>query len=423
MMGLLREAGMEPTPERGSADVVFINTCAFIADSAQESVDTILEFAHDRRAGRIGALVVAGCLAQRYGRSLMEEIPEIDALVGTGDCGRCVQAVQGALRGERPALLGDPGFLAEEGGPRIIATPKHFAYLKIAEGCANRCSYCLIPALRGPARSRPVEAIVSEARSLASAGARELIVIAQDTTAYGQDLYGKPSLPRLLRELAGARMDGVEWIRVMYTYPSLIDDELIEVIAGEERIVNYLDIPMQHGSDRVLKAMNRRSSRAQMIDVCRRLRERLPELVVRTSLIVGFPGETDEDFEELLSFIDIVRPERAGVFEFSAEEGTRAYDMPGQVGSEVAAARRGIAMEALARISREFGKSRVGTAARVIVDGPSDESDLVVEARSYAEAPEVDGVIYIGDARLAPGEIVDVVITDAGDYDLVAERA
>jgi len=332
-----------------------------------------------------------------------------------------VEAVQGALRGERPVLRGAPGYLAKEGGPRVIATPRHFAYLKIAEGCANRCSYCLIPSLRGPARSRPVEAIVCEAEWLASSGARELIVIAQDTTAYGRDIYGRPSLARLLRELAGA--EGVEWIRVMYTYPSLIDDELIDVLAGEERIVKYLDIPMQHGSDKVLQMMSRQSSRAQMIDVCRRLRERVPGLVIRTSLIVGFPGETDDDFQQLLSFIDIVRPERAGVFEFSAEEGTRAYDMPGQVPGEVAASRRGAAMEALARISRQFGESRVGSTARVLVDGPSDESDLVVEARSYAEAPEVDGKIYIGDAELAAGEMVDVRITDAGQYDLAAERA
>ncbi len=420
-MGLLRSAGMAPAPDRASADVAFINTCAFIADSAQESVDTILEFARDRRDGKIDALVVAGCLAQRYGRSLMEEIPEIDALIGTGDCGLCVEAVQGALRGERPVFVGAPGFLAQEGGPRVIATPGHFAYLKIAEGCANRCSYCLIPSLRGPARSRPAEAIVREAESLASSGVRELIVIAQDTTAYGHDLYGRPSLARLLRELAG--VEGVEWIRVMYTYPSLIDNELIDVLAGEERIVKYLDIPMQHGSDKVLQMMNRRSSREQMIQVCRRLRQRVPGLVIRTSLRVGFPGETDDDFEELLSFIDIVRPERAGVFEFSAEEGTRAYDMPGQVPGEVAASRRGVAMETLARISREFGESRVGSTVRVLVDGPSDESDLVVEARSYAEAPEVDGKIYIGDAELAAGEMADVRIADAGQYDLAAERA
>ena len=421
MMGLLRSAGMEPAADRDSADVVFINTCAFIADSAQESVDTILEFARDRREGRIDALVVAGCLAQRYGRSLMEEIPEIDALIGTGECGLCVEAVQGALCGERPVLIGGPGFLAEEGGPRVIATPGHFAYIKIAEGCANRCSFCLIPSLRGPAKSMPVEAIVREAEWLASSGARELIVIAQDTTAYGRDLYGRPSLARLLRELAG--VEGIDWIRVMYTYPSLIDDELIEVFAGEDRIVKYLDIPMQHGSDNVLRMMNRRSSREQMIGVCRRLRERVPGLVIRTSLIAGFPGETDDDFEELLSFIDIVRPERAGVFEFSAEEGTRAYDMPGQVPREVATDRRGVAMEALARISHQFGQSRIGSVVRVLVDGPSDESDLVVEARSYAEAPEVDGKIYIGDAELTPGEMVDVVITDAGQYDLAAERA
>ncbi|HHY62468.1 MAG TPA: 30S ribosomal protein S12 methylthiotransferase RimO, partial [Firmicutes bacterium] len=312
----------------------------------------------------------------------------------------------------------DPGYLQPADAPRVVTTPAHYAYLKIGEGCANRCAYCIIPSIRGGVQSRPLEAVVGEAEKLVAYGMREAIVIAQDTTVYGVDLYGVPSLAKLLRKLA--RVEGLEWIRVMYAYPSRIDDELVEVMASTPNIVKYIDLPMQHGSDRLLRAMNRHASRDQMIEVVARLREQVPGIVIRTSLIVGFPGETDRDFEELLDFIKIIRPERAGVFKFSREEGTRAYDMPEQVPDDVAEARRDAAMEALRRISREYGLSRVGSKVRVIVDGPSDESDLVVEARSFAEAPDVDGKIYIGDATLRPGQLVDVIIEDASDYDLAA---
>ncbi|MFY9133595.1 MAG: 30S ribosomal protein S12 methylthiotransferase RimO [Bacillota bacterium] len=418
MMGLLRDAGMEIVSDEHLADVILVNTCSFIADAAQESVDAILDYADLRADGRLQALLVTGCLPQRYGVELMREIPEIDGIIGTGQFGRCVEAVEDAVAGRRPAFLDDPGYLQPADAPRVVTTPAHYAYLKIGEGCANRCAYCIIPSIRGGVQSRPLEAVVGEAEKLVADGMREAIVIAQDTTVYGVDLYGVPSLAKLLRKLA--RVEGLEWIRVMYAYPSRIDDELVEVMASTPNIVKYIDLPMQHGSDRLLRAMNRHASRDQMIEVVARLREQVPGIVIRTSLIVGFPGETDRDFEELLDFIKIIRPERAGVFKFSREEGTRAYDMLEQVPDDVAEARRDAAMEALRRISREYGLSRVGSKVRVIVDGPSDESDLVVEARSFAEAPDVDGKIYIGDATLRPGQLVDVIIEDASDYDLAA---
>ncbi|MEA4884622.1 MAG: 30S ribosomal protein S12 methylthiotransferase RimO [Clostridia bacterium] len=419
MMGMIRAAGMEIVSDEGEADVVLVNTCGFIADAAQESVDSIIEYAHRRSRGEIRALVVTGCLVQRYGRALTEEMPEVDAIVGTGEYGRCVEAIQGALRGEKLTIVGKAGYLASDGSPRVVSTPQHYAYIKIGEGCANRCAYCLIPSLRGPVRSRPLESIVREAQGLAAQGVREAILVAQDTTRYGQDIYGGPSLPALLR--AVARVDGIEWIRVMYAYPSRIDEELISVFEEERKVVKYMDIPMQHGSDRVLTAMNRSSSREQMMQTVREIRARIPRVVIRTSLIVGFPGETEADVDDLLDFVDTVRPERAGVFEFSAEEGTPAFDMRDQVPSSIAKERRGRVMEALAAISLGFGRSRVGTVVRVIVDGPSAESDLLVDARSYAEAPEVDGTVFVGDATLRQGEFVDVRITDARDYDAAAE--
>lgn len=418
MIGLLRDAGMEIVSDVHRADVVVVNTCSFIADAAQESVDAILDYADLRAEGKLRALIVAGCLPQRYGVELLKEIPEVDGIIGTGQFDRCMEAIHDALDGKRPAFLDTPGYLPPERAPRVVTTPTHYAYLKVGEGCVNRCAYCIIPSLRGPVRSRPVEAVIAEAEELVAGGMREAIVIAQDTTMYGADLYGAPSLPKLLRKLAD--VEGLEWIRIMYAYPSRVDRELVELMASTPKIVNYLDLPMQHGSDRLLRAMNRHASRDQMIRVVEELRERVPGIVIRTSLIVGFPGETDDDFDELLDFIKIIRPERAGVFRFSREEGTPAYDMPDQVTEEVADMRRNTAMEALREISREYGQSRVGNLVRVIVDGPSDESELVVEARSFAEAPDVDGKIYIGDATLQPGQLVDVRIDDASDYDLAA---
>ncbi|NLM65277.1 MAG: 30S ribosomal protein S12 methylthiotransferase RimO [Firmicutes bacterium] len=419
MLGLLQEAGHVIVPDAADAQGVLVNTCGFIADAAQEAVDTILHYADLKKSGDIRVLVVAGCLVQRYGKDIMEEIPEVDALVGTGDYGRIVEVFSQVEQGGCPACIGDPGWLAPEGGARVVSTPRHFAYIKVSEGCSNRCSYCLIPSLRGPQTDRPMEAIVAEARRLAESGVVEAILVAQDTTAYGRALYGRPRLAELLRHVAA--VEGLKWVRVLYTYPSLIDDELIDVFAENRKVLPYLDIPMQHGSDRILRAMRRRITRQGMIDVCAKLRRRVPRLVIRTSLIVGFPGETDRDFSDLLTFIDEVRPERAGVFVFSPEEGADAATFPDQVPAELAAERRGIAMQRLAAISRSFGESRIGAVETVLVDGISTESELLCTARSYAEAPDVDGVIYVGDATLRPGQFVDVRITDAADYDLAAE--
>lgn len=419
MLGLLREAGHTVVSDIDDAEGVLINTCGFITDAAQEGVDTILHYADLKDKGHIKTLVVAGCLVQRYGSDITEEIPQIDVLMGTGDYGRIVEAFARAEAGEHTSFIGEPGWLAPEGAARVISTPRHYAYIKVSEGCSNRCSYCMIPSLRGPQKSRPIEAIVQEARRLAEYGVVEAILVAQDTTAYGRDLYGKPGLAHLLREVC--RVDGLEWIRVLYTYPSLIDDRLIEVLATEHKILPYLDIPMQHGSDAILKAMRRRIDRQAMIDVCSKLRQAIPDLVIRTSLIVGFPGERDCDFDDLLSFIREVKPQRAGVFMFSAEEGAHAAGLPDQVDATVAAERRGLAMEALATISHEFGQGRVGSVQRVLIDGPSEESELVCVGRSYAEAPDVDGVVYVGDASLEAGRFVDVRITDANDYDIAGE--
>ncbi len=419
MLGLLRAAGHAIVPDVGQARGVLVNTCGFIADAAQEGVNAILRYADMRAQGRLDALVVTGCLAQRYRGEMMDEIPEIDALVGTGDFGAVVEAFNRVEHGEKPSYIGEPGWLAPEGTPRVVSTPKHYAYVKVSEGCSNRCSYCLIPSLRGPQVDRKSEAIVAEVERLAAQGVVEAILVAQDTTAYGRSLYGKPSLAGLLREVCS--VPGIEWVRVLYTYPSLISEELIDVFASEPKLLPYMDIPMQHGSDRILRAMRRQITRQGMIDVCNKLRRRIPGLVIRTSLIVGFPGETDEDFTDLMTFIDEIRPERAGVFVFSPEEGTPAADLPDQIAPSLARERRGIAMERLAQISRQFGESRIGSIQRVLVDGPSSESELLCVARSYAEAPDVDGSVYVGDATLRAGQFVDVRITDAVEYDIAGE--
>lgn len=419
MLGLLEKAGHVIVPDVRQARGVLVNTCGFIADAAQEGVDAILRYARMKARGRLDVLVVAGCLVQRYRDEMMQEIPEIDALVGTGDFGAVAEAFSRVGQGEKPSYIGEPGWLAPEGTHRVVSTPRHYAYVKVSEGCSNKCSYCLIPSLRGPQADRTQEAIVAEVERLASGGVREAILVAQDTTAYGRALYGRPSLPGLLRQVCA--VPGIEWVRVLYTYPSLISDELIDVFASEPKLLPYMDIPMQHGADSILRAMRRRITRQGMIDVCRKLRRRIPGLVIRTSLIVGFPGETDADFDELMSFIDEIRPERAGVFLFSAEEGTIAASLPDQIDPGLAQSRRGAAMERLAEISRRFGESRIGSVQRVLVDGPSTESELLCVARSYAEAPDVDGCVYVGDVTLAAGQLVNVRITDAVEYDIAGE--
>jgi len=420
MMGIVKDHGLEIVNDECDADVIVINTCAFIADSAQESCDRILELAEYRKKGKTKCLIVAGCLTQRYGDELMKEIPEIDGIIGTGEYDKIFDVISNALEGNKSSFYSKLGFLAPDGAPRVISTPKHYAYIKVAEGCSNRCSYCMIPYLRGDFKSRPEEQILRETEYLASKGMKEALIIAQDTTRYGEDLYqGRQMLPSLLKKIA--KIDGIDWIRLMYAYPSRLNQELIDVMTEEPKVLKYLDLPVQHGSNEMLKMMNRMGTTEQILSVVEKMRKQIPNMVLRTTFIVGFPGETDKHVEELMDFIEVLRPERAGVFTYSREEGTPAADFKNQIPQDVMDERRDMVMRRLSEISMDYGEARVGTVEEVYIEGPSEESELLVEARSYAEAPDVDGRIYIGDATLKPGDKVKVRITEATEYDLAAE--
>ncbi|MDK2930165.1 MAG: ribosomal protein methylthiotransferase [Bacillota bacterium] len=419
MAGLLTAAGYRMTSFPGDADVIVVNTCAFIGEAQQEAVDTILDLAKHKEAGRCRALVVTGCLAQRFASELLAEIPEIDAVVGTGDFPLIADVVRRALSGERVRLVGTPCYLYDENAPRILSTPPYMAYVKIAEGCSNQCSYCVIPDLRGPYRSRPMESIIAEVRKLARGGAKELILIAQDTTRYGEDIYGHPSLARLLREVC--KVDGPRWVRVLYMYPTRVTGELIEVMASEPKICKYVDLPLQHADDDILRAMNRRGTSDDAREIIARFRQAMPDVTIRSTFIVGFPGETDEKFGRLLDFLKEVRLDRVGVFAYSPQPGTPAARLHGRVPARVKERRRREAMEVQKTISREKNEARVGKVFDVLIEGRSEESDLVTVGRSQAEAPEIDGLIYIGNEHPAPGEFRRVRIVDAGDYDLVGE--
>ncbi len=419
MLGLLTEAGYEITSAPSEADVIVINTCGFIESAKEESIDTILELSEEKGRGNCKAIIVTGCLAQRYREELMEEMPEIDVLLGTGSWDRIVSAVDMALSGERRSIIDDPDILYSDRDPRILTTPKHWAYLKIADGCSNRCTYCAIPSIRGSYRSRPMESIVREARSLAESGVKELNVVAQDTTDYGIDLYGERRLPKLLKELS--EVDGLLWVRLLYTYPTHFSDELIDVIAENPRICRYIDIPLQHGSDRILRRMGRRGGRDEILKLLERIRERIPGVTMRSSFIVGFPGESERDFEELMDFLKEIRFDRVGAFKYSREEGTPAGDMEGQVPEDVKEERYRRLMELQRGISLERNREWIGRRKTVLIEGASEEHEFVTVGRSESEAPEVDGLIYIGNEHPAPGNVVTVRITDAGEYDFVGE--
>ncbi|MGE5593867.1 MAG: 30S ribosomal protein S12 methylthiotransferase RimO [Betaproteobacteria bacterium] len=419
MAGVLVGAGYRMVASPEDADVIVVNTCAFIDEAQQEAVDTILELAGYKRSGRCQALVVAGCLAQRFASELLAEIPEVDAVVGTGDFPHIASVVGRVLSGERMSLVGTPCYLYDENAPRVVSTPPYMAYVKIAEGCSNRCSYCVIPELRGPYRSRPVESIVSEVRGLARAGAKELILIAQDTTRYGEDIYGRPSLAELLREVC--KVNGPRWVRVLYMYPSRVTEDLIEVMASEPKVCKYVDLPLQHADDDILRSMNRRGTSEDARKVIAAFRRAMPGVTIRSTFIVGFPGETDDKFERLLDFLKEVRLDRVGVFAYSPQPGTPAAKLRGRVQARVKERRRREAMEVQRVISREKNEARVGKVFDVLIEGRSEESDLVTVGRSEAEAPEIDGLIYIGNEHPAPGEFRRVRIVEAGDYDLVGE--
>lgn len=421
MRGLLKEAGYELWENEEDADVIIVNTCAFIEAAQTESIECILELAAYKKHGKAKALIVTGCLAQRYKEQVIREIPEVDAVVGVNEYDKIVDVIKSLDEGgEHPENIKriSCSDLPMECGelPRERTTPEYTAFLKIAEGCDNRCTYCVIPYIRGRYRSRKMEDIVAEAEKMAADGVKELIVIAQDTTRYGKDIYGEYKLPELLQKLC--RVDGIEWVRAHYCYPELVTDELIEVIAKEDKICNYLDIPIQHCSDRVLKRMGRRTNKAQIIELIKKLRERIPDIVIRTTLLVGFPGETDEDFEELREFVEETKFDRLGVFAYSREEDTPAYDMPDQVDEEVKEERRDLIMLIQSGISEELNEAKRGSVQRVLVED-KDEIIKSYYGRTYADSTEVDGKVFFkSDKRVKPGDFVNVRIDSNLEYDL-----
>lgn len=418
MMGILREKGFRIVSDR-DADIVVINTCAFIGPAEEESEEVIRELSSLRRSGRKERIIVAGCLVQKYGEKVLEIFPDVDAAVGTGEFTRIGDLLLALLDGrpEDRVFVGNPTYLYDHESPRVRATLPHVAYVKIGEGCDHRCTFCIIPSLRGKGREREIGSICEEVRRMAQEGVLEINLISQDTTSYGIRIYGRPMLHELLRELS--RIDGIRWIRVLYSYPTKLYDDLLDLIASQDKICKYLDIPMQHASDRILRAMGRLGRRKDLERVLRRARDLIPDLVVRTTFIVGFPGEREEDFEELLSFISDARIDRVGIFKFSPQPGTRAATMPEQVPEEVKEERFARAMELQRKISREKNEALVGTTMDVLIDRPLKRGLYV--GRSMGHAPDIDGVVYVGGDgfKAGAGDMVRVKIISAYDYDLV----
>lgn len=419
MLARLRDGGFTVTADAETADVVVINTCGFIGDAKQEAIDTILEFAELKKAGQIRGIVVTGCLAQRYRDEVARELPECDAVLGLGANADIAETVRSVLDGET-VLRFPPLTCWSLDGDRVQTTPFYFAYLRVGDGCNNRCTYCAIPLIRGGLRSRAMEAVVSEAEALAASGVKELVLVAQDTTLYGFDRAGRSLLPELLDRLCA--IDGLRWIRLLYCYPEHITEELLDVIARQEKVVKYLDVPIQHASGRVLRAMNRPGDRDSLTALMRHIRERIPEMVLRTTVMVGFPGETEAEFEELCEFIREVRFDRLGCFAYSPEEGTPAAEMAEQVEESVKERRRDIVMELQTRIADAYSDAQVGRTVTVLVEG-FDRREQCWFGRSAADAPDIDPrVFFATEEPVEPGEFVDVRITDRLDWDLLGER-
>ena len=417
MLGLLTAGGHEITDDETQADAIVINTCCFIGDAKEESVETILEMAEYKKTGSCHALIVTGCMAQRYQKEIIEEVPEVDAVLGTTSYGDIVKALEEAVAGNHFEEFRDIDYLPDTGSKRVLTTGGHFGYLKIAEGCDKHCTYCIIPKLRGKFRSVPMERLIAQAEDMAEQGVKELILVAQETTVYGKDLYGKKSLHILLKKLCEIR--GIRWIRILYCYPEEIYDELIETIRDEKKICHYLDIPIQHASDRILKRMGRRTSKQELIDIVGKLRKEIPDIVLRTTLITGFPGETEEDHEELKEFVDEMEFDRLGVFTYSPEENTPAAEMADQVPEEVKEERRDELMELQQEISYDRGQDRIGQELLVMIEGKvADESAYI--GRTYGDAPKVDGYIFVQTGELLmTGDFAKVRVTGALEYDLI----
>ena len=436
MLGLLNEAGYRVAQEESEADAIVVNTCCFIHDAKEESVETILEMAEWKKKGRLKALIVTGCMAQRHQDEIQQEIPEVDAVIGTTGYTEIVPILDEILAeaeaSQKEAAVEEPkekSFVnccpsidllpASLADKRVVTTGGYTAYLKIAEGCNKRCTYCIIPYIRGHYRSFPMEDLLEEARKLAEGGVKELILIAQETTVYGMDCYGRKALPELLTKLC--EIEGIEWIRILYCYPEEITDELIAVMKKEKKICHYLDIPIQHSEDTILKRMGRRTNRAELVSLVEKLRKEIPDIVLRTTLITGFPGETEEEFKNMVDFVDSMEFDRLGVFPYSAEEGTKAAEMDGQITEEVKESRRDEIMALQQEISADKAASRIDDEMSVLIEGYLYEDDIYI-GRTYMDAPKVDGNVFVrAEEELISGDIVPVRITGANEYDLMGD--
>ena len=419
MLGLLSGQGWQMTDDELEADVIVINTCCFINEAKEESIRNILEYARCKEEGHCRALICTGCMAQRYAEEIREELPEVDAVVGTTAYDRIAEVIQEALRGERGEAMDDLSRLALPQGERILTTGGHYAYLKIAEGCDKHCTYCAIPSMRGPYRSVPREMLIREAEDLASKGVKELILVAQETTLYGTDLYGRKCLHELIRELAQIR--GIFWIRVLYCYPEEIYEDLIRCMKKEKKFVHYLDLPIQHANDEILRRMGRRTTREDLEGIVRHLRDEIPDIVLRTTLITGFPGESREQFEDVCRFINEMEFNRLGVFPYSQEEGTPAARLPDQIDEETKRSRMDELMELQQEIAFDLENEMIGREMDVMIEGQVAGENAYI-ARSYGDAPDVDGYVFLNtDETLVTGDFARVRITGASDYDLIGE--
>ena len=419
MLGLLDKKGYQIVDSEEDADIIVVNTCCFIHDAKEESIQTILEMAEYKKEGKLKALIVTGCLAQRYQQEIIDEIPEVDAVLGTTSYDHIVEAVEEALAGNGHVVLEDVDALPDVKEKRLVTTGGHYAYMKIAEGCDKHCTYCIIPKLRGNYRSVPMEKLLAEAKDLADQGVKELILVAQETTVYGKDLYGEKSLHKLLRELC--KISKIQWIRILYCYPEEIYDELIQTIKEENKVCHYLDLPIQHASDAVLKRMGRRTSKAQLVEIIEKLRKEIPDISLRTTLITGFPGETQEQHEELKDFVDEMEFDRLGVFTYSPEEDTPAATMTEQIPEEVKEDRQAELMELQQEIAFDLAEDMVGREVLVMIEGTVADENAYV-GRTYKYAPNVDGLIFINtDEELMSGDFARVRVTGALEYDLIGE--
>ena len=419
MIGLLTEHGYELTYEKENADVIVINTCAFIGDAKEESINTILECSQYKENGQCKALIVCGCLAERYFSEIQQEIPEVDGIIGATAFDEIIDVINGCLNNNKTFRRADINRSVYLKGHRSLSTGGHYAYLKISDGCNKHCTYCAIPNFKGKYRSVPMEDLLEDAKALADMGVKELILVAQETTLYGIDLYGEKKLHELLRKLC--QINGIMFIRLLYVYPEEIYDELIEVIKTEDKICNYLDMPIQHASDNILKKMGRRTTKADLISIIEKLRDNIPDIAIRTTLITGFPGESDSDFNELIDFVETIRFDRLGVFTYSAEEGTKAAEMDDQIDTDIAEKRRDEIMAMQQDIAFEDAKKSVGKHYLCIIEGNDPETNVYI-GRTYKDAPDVDGLIFIEtDENLMTGDLAYVNVTGAYEYDLIGE--